>query len=278
MNVLPTTYKKQLGELYQRCNRREFVHPDPLEFLYRYSDIRDREIVGLVASSLAYGNVRQILKSVQTVLDRMHRPYEYLLATSQTELVGEFRDFKHRFTTGLELATMLWGVKRVLKHYGSLNACFSAGLESRHENVIPALSNFVKELSKVFDERPRSLLPSPDLGSACKRLHLFLRWMVRTDDVDPGGWDDVPRSRLLVPVDIHMHRIALALGFTGRKQANLRTALEITAAFRTIQPEDPVRYDFCLTRLGIHPQMNPEDFLSDCCRSPASQKPPFDLP
>lgn len=278
MKMIPRTYQDQLAELYERCNRREFVHPDPLEFLYNYDKIRDREIVGLMASSLAYGGVRQILKSVRAVLDRMDSPHDFLMRTSRKSLVDTFGDFKHRFTTGLEMATMLYGAKRVVERYGSLNACFVAGLDAHHETVVPALSWFVKELSAVFDGRPRSLLPSPDLGSACKRFHLYLRWMVRRDDVDPGGWDNVPASKLLVPVDVHMHRIALALGFTERKQANLRTALEITAAFRQIQPEDPVRYDFCLTRLGIHPQMSPDDFLTDCCRPSECRKPPFGLP
>lgn len=259
-------YAKQLSELYRRCNRREFVHPDPLEFLYGYDDVRDREVVGLISSSLAYGNVRQILKSVQRVLDRMGAPYQYLITTPQAAMKADFSDFKHRFTTGLELATMLYGMKRILREYGSLNACFVAGLHDSDEDVIPALARFVDELARVFDGRPRSLLPAPELGSACKRLHLFLRWMVRCDDVDPGGWDDVPQSKLLVPVDTHMHKLALALGLTARKQADLRTAREITAAFREIHPQDPVRYDFCLTRLGIHPRMTPDAFLTECCR------------
>jgi uncharacterized protein (TIGR02757 family) len=259
------TYAKQLSELYQRCNRREFVHPDPLEFLYGYDDVRDREIVGLISSSLAYGNVRQILKSVQRVLDRIGSPFEYLTDSTQQAMTANFADFKHRFTTGFELATMLAGIKRVLEEYGSLNACFAAGLNESDEDVIPALSYFVDELAKVFDGRPRSLLPAPGLGSACKRLHLYLRWMVRTDDVDPGGWENVPQSKLLIPVDTHMHKLALALGLTARKQADLRTAREITAAFRSVHPHDPVRYDFCLTRLGIHPKMTPKDFLTACC-------------
>jgi uncharacterized protein (TIGR02757 family) len=260
--------QERLSELYHTYNRREFVHPDPLEFLYDYEDLADREIVGLIASSLAYGGVRQILKSVKSVLDRMESPYRFLRNSSKTKLIDTFKDFKHRFTTGLELATMLYGVKRVVDRHGSLCACFTTGLKSEDETILPALSLFVKQLSFVFDGRPRSLLPSPDAGSACKRLNLFLRWMVRRDEVDPGGWDGVPASKLVVPVDIHMHKISLALGFTQRKQANLRTALEITSAFRTIAPNDPVRYDFCLTRLGIRDDLNAVEFLESCKVSP----------
>ena len=130
--------------------------------------------------------------------------------------------------------------------------------------MIPALAEFVEELSSVFAGKPRSLLPSPRAGSACKRHNLFLRWMVRSDAVDPGGWMDIPSAKLIVPVDVHMHRISLQIGLTKRKQANLRTALEITAAFRSIAPEDPVRYDFALTRLGIRNDTDPESFIDLC--------------
>ena len=106
-------------------------------------------------------------------------------------------------------------------------------------------------------------LPSPDGGSACKRLNLFLRWMVRKDNVDPGIWQSIPASHLIVPLDTHMHRIAKAMGLTSRKQADIQSAIEITGAFSFIRPADPVRYDFALTRLGIKPGTPPtESFTS----------------
>ena len=257
-------YAQNLCDLYETYNRREYVHPDPLEFLYDYDQLKDREIVGLVASSLAYGAVRQILKSVRSVLERMDSPHLFLKRASKKELLDTFGNFKHRFTTGEELATMLYGIKKALERHGSLHACFSEGFKRDHETIIPALSSFVKELSSVFQGKPRSLLPSPDAGSACKRLNLFLRWMVRRDDVDPGGWDNIPASRLIIPLDIHMHRISLQLGLTKRKQADLKAAYEITAAFRSIEPDDPVRYDFALTRLGIRDDLDPAEFLKSC--------------
>ncbi len=253
-----------LEENYRALNHREYVHPDPLEFLYNYEDVDDREVVALVASCLAYGNVRQILKSVSTVLECMPCPDRFLRDNSLGSLLGRFGGFKHRFTTGTELATMLYGAKLAIERFGSLYGCFKAGLSADHATVIPALSAFVRELSTPFDGRPRSLLPSPDAGSACKRLNLFLRWMVRRDEVDPGGWDDVSPGRLIVPLDVHMHRMCLRLGFTARKQADLKAAYQITDAFQRMIPEDPVRYDFSLTRLGIRDDMDPETFLVRC--------------
>ena len=262
--MLPQTLEGALEHLYEKYNRREFVHPDPLEFLYDYNDLRDREIVGLIASSLAYGRVFQILKSVSNVLEKMTpSPSRFIEESSMESLVLAFRDFKHRFTTGYELAEMLFGIKRVLSKYGSLHACFRNAYERDSETVTPALARFTEELNTGFCGS-NSLLPLPEKGSACKRFNLFLRWMVRRDDVDPGGWDDISPSKLVVPLDTHLHRICLALGFTNRKQADMKTAMEITDAFRKIAPHDPVRYDFALTRLGIRKDTDITSFLDKC--------------
>jgi uncharacterized protein (TIGR02757 family) len=258
----PVTSSK-LEELYARYNRREFIHPDPLEFLHRYEDPRDREIVGLVASSLAYGRVSLINKSIAKLLEQMPSPSRFLRRSSRTTLERAFRGFKHRFTTGEEISAMLIGVKHVLADHGSLRACFRAGLPPESPTIIPALSFLVHEITASGSGRLTFLLPRPESGSACKRLHLFLRWMVRRDDVDPGGWDDVPASKLLVPLDTHMHRICRALKLTERKQADARAAIEITDAFRAVSPGDPVRYDFSLTRLGIRRDPDLSAWLSE---------------
>jgi len=249
-----------LEALYARYNRREWVHPDPLEFLYRYDDPLDREVVGFVASSLAYGRVRQILASVGKVLDRMGpSPRRFLMDHRPAGLRHDYSDFKHRFTGGEQLAALLTGMRGVLRRYGSLEACFQAGSGRANGGgdgaVLGGLTHLVERISTEGGLQGASmLLPLPARGSACKRLNLFLRWMVRRDDVDPGGWKAIPPAALIVPLDTHMHRISLQLGITNRKQADLRTALEVTARFRSLAPDDPVRYDFALTRLGILPK------------------------
>jgi len=240
--MLPTDNRRYLDDLYDKYNRRDLIHPDPLEFLYDYEDSHDREIVGLIASSLAYGRVRQILKSVHSILGAMKpSPSTFLDRASRPLLQSTFSGFKHRFTTGEEIACLLLGIKGVIERYGTLYACFTAGMND-DDTVLPAISRFVKELSVERNDRPKSLIPSPIKGSACKRLNLFLRWMVREDGVDPGGWDGVQVSRLIVPLDTHMHRISLSLNLTRRKQADMRTALEITDSFRMISPDDPVSH------------------------------------
>ena len=238
--------------MYERCNRREFVSPDPLEFLYPCEDPADREIVGLIASSLAYGRVLQIKRSIEGVLARMSlSPSRFIRDASPESLGRTFSGFRHRFTTGDEMARMLLGVRNVVEKYGSLHACFSSTLEREAQTVVGALACFVEKLSAASPGRRSSLLPSPARGSACKRLNLFLRWMVRSDGIDPGGWDDIPASALIIPLDTHMHRVCRGLGLTRRRQADMRTALEVTDSFRKMVPDDPVRYDFVLTRPGI---------------------------
>lgn len=255
--------KPKLERLYVFYNSRKWVHPDPLEFLYGYDDLKDREVVGFIASSLAYGRVAQILKSVSGVLDKMgSSPYDFLLSATPSHLKRIYSDFKHRFTTGEELALMLIGLKHVVKRYGSLYNCFLSGFNNTHETVLGGLSFLINELRTKLNCGSNSLLPLPERGSACKRLNLFLRWMVREDNVDPGGWKWVSPAKLCIPLDTHMHRICLLLGLTGRKNVDIKTALEITSAFHAIVPDDPVRYDFALTRLGIRKDADLDTFLN----------------
>lgn len=243
--------KAVLEKIYEKYNRREFVHPDPLEFLYLYDDQRDREIVALIASSLAYGRVKQILRSVSQVLDSIGAPAEFVSSASEADTKKLFGKFKHRFTTGAEVAALLSGIGRIIDGRGSLQDCFASFASLKDENVVPALNSFASELLRASNGKCETLIPDPQRGSACKRLNLFLRWMVRADDVDPGGWNRISPAKLVVPLDTHMHRIAYTHRLTDRKAADLKTALEITRAFAKFSPVDPVRYDFALTRPGI---------------------------
>ena len=248
--------KTRLDDLYRRLNRREYVYPDPLATIYGFDDIADREIAALIASSLAYGRVRQILKSLEAVFEAMPSPASYVLESSRENMERDFAGFKHRWTSGSEMASLLWGIGGVVREYGSLESCFMEGVNAEDADLTGALNAFANKVRYNMDYEGSRILPCPSRGSACKRLHLFLRWMVREDDVDPGGWGKVPKSSLLVPLDVHMHRICRGLGMTERNQADLRTAREVTAAFRKISPDDPVRYDFSLTRLGIRQDMS----------------------
>ena len=241
-----------LDAFYRQYNRRDRVAPDPLAFLYDFPDIRDREIVGIVASSLAYGRVAQIHKSLSAVLEKMGTsPRHYIMDSTRKSLGEAYTGFAHRFATSDHLVDLLLAVQHIVNRYGTIHECFLLGMTDRADTVQPALAQFAAAFTDDASRNPGHLIPRPERGSACKRLNLFLRWMVRKDDVDPGGWDDVPVSKLIFPLDVHIHRVGMLLGFTRRKQADMRTALEITRAFRKIVPDDPLRYDFTLCRMGM---------------------------
>lgn len=150
------------------------------------------------------------------------------------------------------MAAFLVSLSSLQKEHGLIGKYITLLLQTR--SYIEALDEFAAEIHSRMAEQGCSsghLLPRPARGSACKRLHLFMRWMVRHDDVDPGGWNMIPASELIVPVDVHMHRMGIQLGFTIRKAADARTAEEITDGFRVVSSDDPVKYDFALTRFGI---------------------------
>ncbi len=255
-----------LEALYSKYNKRKFVHPDPLEFLYLFKDPKEREVAGFIAASLAYGRVSQILKSITICLEKMEmRPRAFLLSKSQTDIEKIFSDFNYRFTKAWEMTRFLMGLKGLIERYDSLEKAFLKAGEVQ-ENlpcpIVKRLSAFVSVLLEIARLEKSYLLPDPRKKSACKRLFLFLRWMVRKDEVDPGGWTCLGPRDLLVPLDTHMFNIARDLGLTCRKQANLITAIEITEAFKSLNPEDPVKYDFVLTRFGIRRELSRKDIPS----------------
>ena len=255
--------KPILEEIYNKFNHKRYVCPDPLQFLNHYEQVRDREIAGLVAASLAYGRVAQINKSVAWVLDRMGpSPRDFLLQAGIKDLLTTFSGFVHRFAKTKHLVGLLSGAKRILLTHGSLNDCFLGHYVPEDETILEALNHLVKELLIGAHEDPTHLVPLPERGSAGKRLHLYLRWMVRQDAVDPGGWNGISPSKLIIPLDVHMHAICRKMGFTQNKNANLKTALDITTCFRQLNPVDPVKYDFALTRLGIRKDVEINDYFN----------------
>jgi uncharacterized protein (TIGR02757 family) len=250
--------------LYARFHRREFVRPDPLQVLYAYPDLRRREAVALVAASLAFGRVTQIVRNVETVVAKMEDTGYLRRPVAQRTLTAALAPFRHRWVTGEEVAALLLGAQKLQAQHGSLLNCFRKGAQAGDATLAPGLIAFARELSRAAGGGCPSLVSSPADGSACKRMFLFLRWMVRKDGVDPGGWETLGAQRLIVPLDVHIHRICRMLEMTDRRHATLRTAVEITEAFRSVSPEDPVKYDFALSRLGLRRDADPKEFFAQC--------------
>ena len=253
--------KDRLEELYDKFNQRKYISPDPLELVYLYKDPRDREVVAFIAAMLSYGRVSSIVKNVNIILGVLGpRPHEALTRGTPTRWNRRLKGFKHRWTTHEEVYAMLTGLRRVMLEHGSLEACFAKGLNPEDETIMTALGLWARELGR---NKCPSLISKPEGGSACKRLFMFLRWMVRDDEVDLGLWTTVSPSQIFVPLDTHMFSLCRAMGMTKRKQANFLAVKDITAGFKRLTPEDPVRYDFCLTRLGIRNDESKSQFLFD---------------
>jgi uncharacterized protein (TIGR02757 family) len=198
------------------------------------------------------------------VLDVMgDSPAGFLETIDRNDMYRIWAGFRHRWAGVEELSGLLTGISNVMREYRTIENAFLSGMAIGDEDVMPALSSLAEKISAAGGGHRNCLIPDPAKGSACKRLNLFLRWMVREDQVDPGGWRTVSPSRLLIPLDTHMHRFAGFLGFTGRKQNDIRTAREVTEGFTRIDRDDPVKYDFAMTRLGIRKDEDRKDLVSD---------------
>ena len=264
--------KQLLDELYHHYSRSVFLSTDPISIPHEYRRPDDREIAAFVAASLAYGNVKQIHRSTITALEAMGKsPARFIRRFDPACDAARFQRFVHRFNSGVDLALLCHLLRQAIAAAGSLQAFFLKGYDPTHDDIGPALTSFVERML-ALDVSPfypsgllpvragvRFFFPSPAQGSACKRLNLFLRWLVRRgDEIDFGLWTAVSPSKLIVPLDTHVARISRQLGLTRIKQPNWRMAKEVTRRLRTFDPEDPVKYDFALCRLGILKQPIPD--------------------
>lgn len=246
--------KELLDRLYQEYHA-DYIHTDPVWTVHRFERKEDREIVGFISSSLAYGQVRQIQRAIDSILKSMgNRPYRFIMNFDPVREEG-FARFRHRFTTGREVKLLIYLLKRIFDNYGSIEAFYMVGYREEDRDIKPSLISFVERSYAVLGGRLthgfRFLLPSPAKGSACKRLNLFLRWMVRSDRIDLGVWRGIPPAKLIIPLDTHIARISRALRLTERKTPDWKMAEEVTERLKLLDPEDPLKYDFPLTRLGI---------------------------
>ena len=237
---------------------------DPVELVHAYRDALDVEVAGLLCAALAYGRVDLFKPRLVELLAALGpSPSRLAREAPARELLRRAGGFSYRMTGAKDVACLLLGAGRIQREHGSIGTFFAAALRERG-SVREAIGALVDELcapdftallgQKEPTRRLKHLLPHPGRGSACKRLNLYVRWMARgPDGVDFGIWD-VPSEALVVPLDTHVHRIGRFIGLTRRKDLSWRTAEEITARLRTLDPADPVRYDFALSHLGISGQ------------------------
>lgn len=272
----PRSLKKVLEQLYASRSQQHLAN-DPLSFCHRYHNPADQEVAALVAAVFAYGSVKVIKGSLSRIFS--------IMGDSPAGFVDGFdpkRDrqlcagFKHRFNDADDLAALFWAIRLMRQQQGSIERFFCQFHAEDAATVEQALNGFCAAVI-TFDYRPifgsaalppessfRFLFPSPSGGSACKRLCMFLRWVVRTaDGIDLGLWQQVRPAQLVIPVDRHIERISRMLGLTSRRTPDWRMACEITAALRQFDPLDPVKYDFSICHLGISEGCNGTS--SACC-------------
>jgi len=231
-----------------------------VQLVLRYTDPLDQEVAGIIAAAFAYGRADIIVANIGVVLARMTpSPYRYLASFDRKEATRRFAGFAHRFHKTPELVAFLERIAEAIRAHGSLGALFRECYDERDADIGPSLERFVigvRRQSRRFESGSsaaalRYLLSSPADGSACKRMNLFLRWMVRRTSPDLGIWDFVDPAKLVVPLDTHVHRIATFLGLNRRRTADWKAARALTDRLARFDRSDPVRYDFALCRLGI---------------------------
>lgn len=252
----------RLDRLYLDYNREDSAL-DPVQIVRRYSRREDQELVGFCAAALAFGRVQSVLNTVNTLAAVLGpAPSAYVRRFDPKAPHPELRAMVHRWIRGVDIVALLWVLRQMLDEAGSIEAFFAAGYAAEAVDIGEALDSFSRramalDLRSVYGRRLPAragvgyFFPRPTAGSGCKRLNLFLRWMVRRDEIDLGAWTSIPASKLIVPLDTHVIRLGRCLRLTTYTSPGWRMAADITASLRAIDPVDPVRFDFSLCHVGM---------------------------
>lgn len=244
-------------------NHPSFIQDDPITIPHRFSKKQDIEIAGFFAALLAWGNRKSIINSCNKLMAMMgNSPYDFImnLGEDEAEKLGRMTSFVHRTFNGTDL---LYLIQFLQFHYSvkkaaSLESAFTKDYNSNSENIEDALNTFYTYVFSIVEEgeypkRTQKHIAAPFKKSACKRLNMYLRWMVRKDDkgVDFGIWTDIKPSQLICPIDIHVSRVAKRFQLLSRTQTDWLAAIELTNYLKKLDANDPVKYDFALFGLGV---------------------------
>ena len=258
---MPSPLSQSLSRLYADYNREDSAS-DPVHRVRPYADPADREIAGFCAAALAFGRVASVLNSIDTLFRILGpHPAAFVRTFDPSAPHPDLRAMVHRWTRGEDLAALLWILRQMLQESGSIEGFFAEGLSPDDEDVTAALERFSTR-ALAFDTRPAYgrvprrrgvcyFFPRPSTGSACKRLNLYLRWMVRDDEVDLAVWTRVSPKQLIVPLDTHVIRLGRCLRLTRYTSPGWKMAADVTRALRALNPDDPVRFDFSLCHVGM---------------------------
>ncbi|MCC6866397.1 MAG: TIGR02757 family protein [Ignavibacteria bacterium] len=247
--------KKKLENHY-RFYKNKFSSKDPVWNLYEFQTGKDIELAGLITAAYSYGSVDQINFFIDRLFNKTGRNlYEFTINFSKHKDKKYFKSLYYRFNSYIDIAEMFSTLNIALKESGSLKNFFISGYAEDDKNILPALGSFTERLNKNIHKAKNSyyhyLFSNPQNKSTCKRMNLFLRWMVRKDEIDTGLWSEIGTSKLIMPVDTHIARISKKLGLINRRTVDLNFALELTDNLKKFDHNDPVKYDFALCHIGI---------------------------
>lgn len=244
-----------LNQKVEQYNQPSFIENDPLCIPHRFSRLQDIEIAGFLAAILAWGQRKVIIQKCLELLQRMdNAPYDFVCHHQENDLKA-ILGFKHRTFNDTDALYFIAFLKQHYQQSRSLETAFSQFMLPEDTTVANGLIGFQRYFSSLpyFPKRTGKHISSPSTHSACKRLNMFLRWMVRKDSkgVDLGIWQTITPRQLICPLDVHVERVARKLHLLRRPHVDWQAAVELTDFFRTIDPDDPVRYDFALFGLGL---------------------------
>jgi uncharacterized protein (TIGR02757 family) len=253
--------KQALDQLYAGFNHPDSA-TDPIHIVRRFDRDDDREVVGFIAAALAFGRVSSVLRSIERVLAVIGpAPADYIRRFDARRHGPAFAGIVHRWTREADIVAMLWLLRQMIDSAGSVEGFFLEGYDPGADDIVDALDSFstramALDLKAAYGRVPKRpgvcyFFPRPSAGSACKRLNLFLRWMVRRDALDLGVWTRVSPAKLIVPLDTHVIRVGRCLRLTKYTSPGWRMARDITASLRRLDPTDPVKYDFSICHLGM---------------------------
>jgi len=254
-------FQNRLEDLYRTFDHADAAS-DPVHIVRRYAASDDREVVGFCAAALAFGRVASVLNSIESLLAIMGpRPAAFVRSFDPPRQRTALDPLVHRWIRGRDLVALLLILQRMLREAGTIERFFISGDDPAAPDIGPALEAFSlralqTDVAPAYGRVPKRpgvcyFFPRPSAGSACKRLNLFLRWMVRRDAIDLGTWTLLSPSRLIIPLDTHVIRLGRCLRLTRFSTPNWKMAAEITSSLRAMNVEDPVRYDFSLCHVGM---------------------------
>jgi len=242
-----------LDQKYLSFNHPVFIETDPIQVPALFTTKENIEIAGFLSATLSWGQRPTIIRNALSIIHRMdNNPLEFLLNTSEVEW-STFADFKHRTFNGIDCQYFLKSLRNIYLNHGGLESIFNIGFQ-KDQTIFSALLHFRKVFFELEHEhRTEKHVSDVVKGAAAKRLNMFLRWMIRSDQfgVDFGLWKQIPSSALMLPLDVHTGNVARKLGLLTRTQNDWRAVEEITARLREFDPEDPIKYDFALFGLGV---------------------------